>query len=355
MNISFYIRKVTFGGGERMKLTLMTEFIKQGHEILIFSHNNEELNKLSFPFKRIILDKKKNSIIQAVSDGFAINKSLQNRDIHCLFTFGFSIRFIVASYFRKTTSIVYPTVDPKFYKNKIKLWIRSMLCFSLCDGIIFQTEIIQKRYSNRTQLKSVVIPNPIMDDFLPIPLKERKQRVVSIGRLSEEKNYPLLINAFSNISPNDYTLHIYGDGPLKSYLQELIAKLRMEDKIFLEGQVNRVVDKISDAEIFVLCSNFEGMPNALIEAMAMGLACISTNFPSGAAEFLIKNKRNGLLISVGDQKQLEESLELLIKDKALTNRIGESAIEVRDLLKKENIIGEWLSFVKKTVNQSHNK
>ena len=89
------------------------------------------------------------------------------------------------------------------------------------------------------------------------------------------------------------------------------------------------------------------MPNALIEAMAMGLACISTVFPSGAAEFLIKNKKNGLLIPIGGQKELEESLELLINDKVLRTKIGNKASEIRGLLQKEKIINQWLNFIKK--------
>ena len=355
MNIGFYIRKVSFGGGERRKLTLITEFIKQGHNIYIFTHDSEEISQLSIPIERIILKKKKNSIIQAISDCYAILKIQKHKNIQCQIQSGISSRFIISSYLNKVSAITYITVDPMFVKNKLKLWVRTSISFLLCSGIIFQTQKIRIRYSKRIQAKSVVIPNPILDDFLPIPLKERKHKIVSIGRLSEEKNYPLLINAFSNIDQNDYTLHIYGDGPLKSDLQILIAKLNLKNKVFLVGQVDRVIDKISDAEIFVLCSNFEGMPNALIEAMAMGLACISTNFPSGAAEFLIKNKRTGLLIPVGGQNELEESLELLINDKVLRTKIGNKAIEVRDFLNKEKIINEWLNFIQKTVNQKHDK
>ena len=347
MIIGFYVRKIIFGGGERMKLALMTEFIKQGHEIYIYSHNNDELNKLSFPFKRIILDKKKNKIVQAISDVFVINNSLKKADIDCFISFGFSMRYIVTSYFNNICSIIYFTVDPKWIKNKIMLWIRSKVCCSLCDGIIHQTQKIQKRYSRPIQTKSIVIPNPIMDDFLPIPLKQRRRKIVSIGRLSEEKNFPLLINAFSNISTNDYTLHIYGNGPLKSYLQDLIITLKMQDKIFLEGHVNRVIDKISDAEIFVICSNYEGMPNALIEAMSMGLACISTNFPSGAAEELIHNYENGIIVEVGNQKQLELSIRSLIKDKNLCAKLKKNGQYVRKDLDKNKIINKWLSFIQK--------
>jgi GalNAc-alpha-(1->4)-GalNAc-alpha-(1->3)-diNAcBac-PP-undecaprenol alpha-1,4-N-acetyl-D-galactosaminyltransferase len=349
MNIGFYMRKVSLGGGERRKLTFITELIKKGHKIFIYFHDPEEISQLSVPFEKIILKKKKNSIIQAISDIFAILKTQKDKNIHCQIQFGISSRFIISSYLNKVSSIIFMNVDPMFVKKKLKLWVRTLISFLLSNGIIFQTQKIRNRYSKRIQAKSVVIPNPIMDDFLPIPLKVRKYKVVSIGRLSEEKNYPLLINAFSNISPNDYTLHIYGDGPLKSYLQDLIVKLRMEDKIFLEGHVNRVVDKISDAEIFVLCSNFEGMPNALIEAMAIGLACISTKFPSGAAEELIQNYENGILIQVGNQKQLELSISSLIEDKNLSAKLRNNAQYVRKALDKNMIINQWLKYIEKYV------
>jgi len=347
LKIGLIISKSSYGGGERMQQMLLSEFKNKGYELIIFTWEDSNLNEFNNSFSKIILKRKYGKIQQFIYEVFQINKEIRSLKLDCLLIFGTSESFILASFFSRTKSISSLRVDPRFPKNNLVTTLRRMLSFSLSNGIVFQTEAVRQCFSKNIISKSTVIPNPVIDDDLPNEQRNRENIIVSVGRLSSEKNYPLLINAFSNISPSDYTLHIYGIGPLKSYLQNLIAKLGMEDKIFLKGQVNRVVDKIADAEIFVLCSNFEGMPNALIEAMAMGLACISTVFPSGAAEFLIKNKENGLLIPVGGQKELEESLELLINDKSLRTKIGNKAIEIRSLLQKEKIINQWLSFIKK--------
>lgn len=355
MTLGLIISKSSHGGGERMQQMLLSEFKNKGHEIIIFTWEDSNLNEFNNSFRKIILKRKHGKIQQFIYEVFQINKEIRLLSIDCMVIFGTSESFILSSFFSRTKSISSLRVDPRFPKNNFLTKFRRMLSFSFSDGIIFQTKTVQHCFSRNIIAKSTVIPNPIIDDNLPNPKNNRANKIVSVGRLSSEKNYPLLINAFSNISPNDYTLHIYGYGPLKLYLQDLIAKLKMEDKIYLEGHINRVVDKITDAEIFVLCSNSEGMPNALIEAMAMGLACISTIFPSGAAEYLIKNNTNGLLIPVGGKIELEKSLEALMNDKVLRNRIGKKAIEVRELLKKNTIINEWLNFVQKTVNQSNNK
>ena len=347
MKIGFSVSKSSHGGGERMQQLLLKEFKNKGYEIILLTWEDSNLNEFNNSLKKIILKRKKGKIQQYIYEVFKINKSIRSISLDYLIIFGTNESFILSSLFSKTKSISTLRVDPRFPINNLLTKFRRLILFSLCDGIIFQTEKVKKYYPKHIQAKSVVIPNPILDDFLPTNIIERKHKIVSVGRLVEEKNYPMLINAFSKLSPNNYTLHIYGDGSLKSYLQDLISKLDMKNKIFLEGHVDRVIDKISDAEIFVLCSNFEGMPNALIEAMAMGLASISTNFASGAAEYLIKNKINGLLIPVGGQKELENSLELLIKDKLLRNNIRKNATEIRNVLKKDDIIEQWINFIHK--------
>mgnify|MGYP006123871167 CR=1 FL=1 len=103
------MRKVSFGGGERRKLTLITELIKQGHKIFIFSHDAEEISQLSVSFEKIILKKKRNNIIQLITDSLAILKIQKYKNIHCQIQFGISSRFIISSYFiyNKSLSIIY--------------------------------------------------------------------------------------------------------------------------------------------------------------------------------------------------------------------------------------------------------
>ena len=120
----------------------------------------------------------------------------------------------------------------------------------------------------------------------------------------KQKNQLLLLKAFKrvvSIRP-EYTLTIYGEGPERSLLEKYILDNNMTNVVNLPGSVKNVYDKIADAEIFVMSSNFEGMPNALIEAMCLGLACVSTKV-SGATD-LIKDGVNGDLVDIGNEQSL---------------------------------------------------
>jgi len=129
-------------------------------------------------------------------------------------------------------------------------------------------------------------------------------------------------------------------------LNKLVKKLQLYNEVYFEGQVNLVVNHIANAEIFVLNSNsVEGMPNALIEAMAMGLACISTNFPSGGAEFLIENNVNGIIIPINNKVELKRSLQLLIDNETLRQKLKTNAEKIRQTQAKDVIINQWVEFI----------
>ena len=174
-----------------------------------------------------------------------------------------------------------------------------------------------------------------------------------VARLSEEKNIELAIHAFSRINRSGYKLHVYGEGPLKLQLQDIALECGVAQEVFFEGQVSSVINEIKDAEILILSSNYEGMPNTLIEGMVMGLACISTNFPSGAAEELITNNENGMLIPVNGEDELVRSLQELINNNDLRKKIQQNAISLRDKLEKSKIIDQWIQYIK--VIQNRNK
>lgn len=344
--IGFFVRLISFGGGERIKLMLMNELAAKGYEIVIFTYDITQLNKLPFVHTSVVLPKQNNPILQFFSDFYNTNKGIKQYKIDLQVIFGFSSRFVLAARLRKIRSVVALRVDPLFAKNRILVKIRTFICFSLCDGIVFQTKKIKRRYPHCVMKKSTVIYNPIIDDDLPpIIFQKKYKKIVAVGRLSQEKNYPFLLKAFSQINNRNYTLHIYGDGPLKDSLKCLIIELGLENRTFLEGHVEKVVNYISDADIFVLASQYEGMPNALIEAMAMGLACISTKFPSGAAEELITDGVNGLLVHTNDHEGLKCALCKLIENPSLRKKLGENAAIIRGNLEKSKIMEQWTTFL----------
>lgn len=223
--------------------------------------------------------------------------------------------------------------NPAKYSN-YKGFIRSHICPYLCDNYIFQTQIVKNMFSPKIQLKSVVIPNAISNpEVYNIKKdKEKKEKViVSVGRLTEQKGFDVLIKAFSKIvkKHSDYKLEIYGNGPLKEKLKNLIEEMSLEQYVSLKGNSSNIIEKIYDKDIFVLCSRYEGMPNALMEAMAIGLPCISTDCIAGPSE-LIKNLYNGILVPVDDIDSIEKSLNLLIENQKLKNELGSNAKKIME-------------------------
>lgn len=227
-----------------------------------------------------------------------------------------------------------------------KLISNSFIKFA--DGYVFQTEDGKQYYKKMLGSRGVVIANPLFTDGLPSPfIGERDNRIVSVGRLVDQKNHKMLIDSFSIVSKKYpfLKLEIYGDGPNKSALLSYIKSLNLQDKITLMGNVSDLFDKIKKAFCFVLSSNFEGMPNALIEAMAIGIPCISTNCPCGGPKTLINNGINGLLVDVDNSQMLANSIAYLIENKEQAKAIGNEGIKVRETLNADLIVSKWFSYI----------
>ncbi len=191
------------------------------------------------------------------------------------------------------------------------------------DRIVFQTTHAMNCFSEKVRKKGVIVPNPV-DAKVPradVPAK----KIVAVGKLMRQKNHALLLDAFARLKEEfpGHTLRIYGDGVLREELQERIRSLGLEGRAVLEGWRTDVAEQIADAELFVLPSNYEGLSNALMEALAMGLPCVSTN--CAGAEDLIEDGVNGRVVPVGDPDALTAAMRELLSDPASARRMGEMA------------------------------
>ena len=254
----------------------------------------------------------------------------------------------------KAKIIVSERNDPRNFQGKTITKLVSRYLMSKADGFVFQTNDARdyyKKYKN----KSVVIPNPVAD--VPVilerlPNEQRDKVIVTAGRLVPQKNHEMLIKAFGKIADRfpQYKLIIYGEGELKEKLQLLTKELGISNRVVFPGSVNDLHERIKNAELFVLSSNFEGMPNALMEAMAMGITCISTNCPCGGPKDLIDNGNNGYLIPVNDIDKCVDIITSVLDDKYEADRIGQNSLKTRDKYCSDVICSEWLNMVTKVVN-----
>ena len=208
------------------------------------------------------------------------------------------------------------------------------------DIIVFQTKYVRNKFSDKIRKKARIIPNPISVTCLADPTITEK-KIVSVGRLVPQKNQALLIKAFSIFEKlhKGYHLYIYGEGSLLNELKSIAIKKNVEECVHFEGFCQNIHEKIKDAEQFVFSSDFEGMPNAIMEAMMMGIPCISTNC-SGISE-IIFNEVNGLLVPIKDVSSLARAMCRLSDDKMLQNKLRRAARIKSEEWKTERIIKKW--------------
>lgn len=201
----------------------------------------------------------------------------------------------------------------KVLKTKFaKLWL---WCFYSCKAIIVQSEDQKTFFKNSVQEKAVVIPNPVNPQYIENEKKEyaETKKIVAAGRLAEQKNPKMMIDAVKLLSQRykDVTLEIYGIGTLQEELDAYIKEQKLTDKVFLMGRNDALYNVYKQADAYVMSSDYEGMPNALVEAMAVGLPCVSTDCKTGPRD-LIDDGKNGFLVPCGDYKALAEKLERIV-------------------------------------------
>ena len=177
---------------------------------------------------------------------------------------------------------------------------------------------------------------------------------VAVGRVDANKNHEMLIRAFAHIASDfpEYKLIIYGEGELRQSLIQLTHELKLKERIMLPGSVTDVAGSIYKASAFALTSYSEGMPNTLLEAMALGIPSISTDCPCGGPRDLIVNGENGLLVPPGDWKKMAENLHNLLTNKEYAKKMGEKASKVQEEFNPDMINQTWKKYLEHIINSS---
>ncbi len=360
MKLTFFIGGLYGGGAERVCCNLASFLSDKKHDIEILSMAEEEqtypLNADVKVTPLIKNSERKNGLYNFVLRYNRLRRYMKSQKEVEAYVVMLPITTIMMLMLRgktKSKLIASERVDPNSYPKWQKILLKKLA--KRCDAHISQTDVIRSWYGNSlTEDKAKIIPNAINPDFLVPPYDgERKKNIVAVGRLNPQKNFKMLINAFNEVQKSypDYTLTIYGKGAEEENLKNQVAQLGLTDKIKLPGQVNNVGEVIKDSAMFVLSSDYEGMPNALMEAMALGLPCISADCGGGGARALINNGENGLLIPIGDCDALIKAMTKLLEDKAFAEKISKNAVKIQQKLAPDVIYGKWEQVITDTVNK----
>lgn len=358
MRILFMLGSLDSGGAQRVAVNLCNSFVKKGNDVTIMVTKlrdnlykvdkkinivalDNDLSKKGILREKYIINQMKNGILKYNPN--VIISFLPEPTARILFLKKINRKIC------KIPVILSVRNDPKIiYKSK-KMNFVMKLFYGASDGYVFQTEEAKMFFNKKIQDKSTIILNPINQDFFITPYNGEREKVfVTVGRLTKQKNHKLLINAFNQFHKKykDFKLYIYGEGELKDNLQQQIIDLNLEKSVILKGVSKKIQNEINDKYAFILSSDFEGLPNALMEAMALGLPCISTNCTGGGAAMLIENQENGLIIPCGDANELANAMEKLATNIKFAEKMGKEAIKIREKCSNEQITEEWLNYIK---------
>lgn len=361
------ITGMVMGGAERVMATIANELVERGNEVILVTMRE--------PKSAYRLDKRvkfigANGILEAQS---GIKRRLQllvsgvkgvrfyikqlkdnNPDIVISFLTNTNLMAVAVNklYLKDIPVIISERADPKFrgkFMRRICEWI-----YPKSSCIVCQSNTVGKYFKEVNEKATIeVIPNPINEECISykVPTKRRKI-IVAVGRLSEQKNFQLLINSFNLIKDEfkDYSVEIFGQGPEKENLLCLIRELDLEDNVRLMGIKDNVMKSVYDASLYVMPSNFEGFPNALIEAMASGLPVICTDFPTGTAREVIEDGINGYIVPVGGEKEMAGAMKSILLNSSLQEKMSIENRKILEILDKKKIIDKWVDVMNKYIN-----
>lgn len=354
MKIGFLIYSLQGGGAERVVSRLANAFAAEHNEVTIFLM---DISGIAYQLDdRVKIKEITGKCFEKRTQRLCsymkmARKELNEAEIEVLLAFTVSmVPFaIYAACGRKCKVIGAERTNPLVLSKKYKLIAKMLAPF--CDGYIFQTDGAKKCYPLSVQKKAAVIGNVVPCVELYSERDYSNLRICSVGRLHNDKDFPTLLRAFARVLKKypQAELSIFGDGEQKDELMKLSSSLGIENSVIFEGFVKKLSERMKQYSIFVLSSKAEGMPNALMEAMASGLACISSDCNFGPAE-LIEDGVNGYLVPVEDVESLATRIEELLENPIQRERIGRAAIEIQERYSEEKIVKKYLNYVNRIGN-----
>ena len=361
IKVLFLAENLSYGGAQKMLTFLANSLDKEKFQVSILNQNAEvpiarRLNEDIQYFEH----KQYKGKLKRIKEIIYLRDKVVEEDIDVIVSF-LTFPNLIATVVKllcKVKVIISERGDPTILSDFINRCFR--LFENIADGAVFQTVGAQQCYPRLLQKKSVVIANPVVTPNLSKPYAYRNEilNIASVGRFEcIQKRQDLLIKAFSDVILKGYNvvLNFYGTGPDEEMCKELVKKYGISNKVNFHGKTLNVQEELLKNDLFILTSDFEGIPNVLIEAMSIGMPVIATDCSPGGAALLIENGINGILVPTGDNILLAEAVTSLIEHPERATQLGIEAIKICEKFTPNIIVNMWEDYIISVFNRRRKK
>lgn len=330
---------------------LVNALCERGHDITVMTYMRNDVETLNSKINWIKHDELENSSI--IKKIVVIRKEIRksNADVSISFLLDANVYNIFACLGLGTKSIVCERNDPfKPGYRKLQFW---KPWFRFANGAVYQLPKVAEYYSI-IKAPTAVIPNPVIckDNIELDSFSKRPNLINVLGRLDIfQKRHDVLIDAFASFLKEypSFKLVFYGDGPDKEKMVHQIQKLGIENNVIFAGITNKPLEVMKKSKMYILTSDFEGIPNSLIEAMSLGLPCISTDCRPGGARLLIDDSINGFIVPQDDSNAIAEKMKWYIQHPNEADKMGLEGTKIKNTFSEEIIINQWERYLCKLV------
>ncbi len=362
--IAFHLNCLGRGGAERVVSNLANEFANEGYQVYVATEWQEDDE---YPLDNRVIrvhvglrteDENKGRMTKFLLRVRYLKQFLMDYkpDILIAFAHRANYRALMAQKGTGIPTVISIRINPVGNYDALSDRIQIKWLFPRAAGCVFQTEEQRAFFKPYLQDNSRIIINPLNPRFIGVKHPEKEKAVVTHARIVDFKNHPMMVDAFLKVHKKhpDYVLRIYGpdsgDGT-KEILDKKIADNHAENYIFLMGSCNEIEKEIPKGEVYAYSSDYEGFPNSLLEAMAMGMPVVSTDCPPGGPRMVINDGENGFLIPVGDADALAEKICILIENKELAKEFGERARKVCDIANVQAVYEQWKDYLEEILRK----